>query len=250
MIRKSILLPHIFTAVLLFAGCGNMSDEYNTETQISVAPTPPTIKKRIICEGDSRTDNGGSPGSALDLDSYPAKLARLLHANYYKNGGVAVIFDPSNEIEVINIGLSGDTVQKILANETGQVNPYILQGGETIYILDAGGNDIWIGRAPAQIISDIKKIQDIMTAKGLKVYTATIGDGRAFQKFRNTLVAVNNGIPTTYAGGKTIGKVIDYWSVPELKNFTNMTYFQSDQLHYMPAGNQVKAETAFTVLSK
>jgi len=250
MIRKSIFLLHILTAVLFFTGCGNKSDEYNTETQISTALAPPAIIKRIICEGDSRTDNGGPPGSALDLNSYPAKLAKLLHANYYKNGGTAVIFDPSNKIEVVNIGLSGDTVQRILASEIGQVDPFILPGGETIYILDAGGNDIGGGRTPEQIISDIKKIQDIMTAKGLKVYTATIGDGRVFQQYKNKLIAINNSIRTTYASGKIIGKVIDYWSVPELRNFTNMTYFQSDQLHYTFDGNKVKAETAFAILSK
>lgn len=246
MIRNLIFLAQISTVIFYFTACGAETNKNGSQTQDSASgQAPSVIKKRIICEGDSRTDAGGSPGSEIDLSSYPAKLAALLHANYYKNGGDAVIFDPANQVEVVNIGLGRDTAQKILANETGQVDAYILRGGETIYILDAGGNDIIAGRAAAQVSADIKKIQNIIAAKGLKVYTATIGNAGITQANRNRVIAVNKSI----SAAKTGGKLIDYWSVPKLNNFTDPNYFQTDQIHYTPAGNQVKAETAFAALA-
>lgn len=246
MIRRLIFLAHISTVFFYFTACAAETNKYASPSPDSDSgQAPPVVKKRILCEGDSRTDGGGSPGSKVDLSSYPARLAILLHANYYKNGGDAVIFDAANQVEVVNIGLGGDTAQRILANETGQVDAYILPGGETIYILDAGGNDIVAGRPAAQVSADIRKIQDKIAAKGLKVYTATIGNAGITQANRNKVIAVNKSI----SAGKTGGKTIDYWSVPKLVDFTDSNYFQTDQIHYTPEGNQVKAETAFAVLS-
>ena len=200
-----------------------------------------TITKSIFWEGDSRVDFDTSPTTNA------AKiLANLYNANYiHANDQSKNSSDPAHTTQIINIAQSGETLSAI-RSEIAQPDAY-LGGSETeiIYIIDAGVNDIGTGRTPQAAFADLQFIVNAQTVKGIRVFIETVCQANTTAAYQTNISIFNSLIRNNYPAAM----IIDSAAVPELNNFSNPTYFQSDGIHYTDAGKQIKAQFTFDRLN-
>lgn len=105
---------------------------------------------RYLAIGDSLTQGVGAPDEATG--SFPALLAQR-----WRDGGC--------DVELLNTGVSGSTVEQIIAEQLPQLEPF----QPTIVTFQSGGNDLVMSVPVEDYRNNVRTVLDAATGSGARV---------------------------------------------------------------------------------
>lgn len=186
----------------------------NTNATLLAINNPSTYSQAnttILCCGNSKTLGQGA------TTSYPAFLATALPAATVVNNGHAA-HDSA--------GCFADAADDVLGHFVpGKLN--------SVWMFEYTNDDILDHLTSSQIVTSMQKYANYVRAFG---FYLIMGNGAAVTGGDNTLRTTSNAglVGTTRANGA----LCDMASDANLNTPTNLTYFQSDGIHWTNAGNQ------------
>lgn len=149
------------------------------------------------------------------------------------------------DIEVLNVGVNGDTTAGMLA----RFQQHVIDQRPSHAIITGGTNDLWFGLKDESIISNIytmsrqAKFHDIVPIVGIPTPSFNLNESNflredyteCIRSFQNTLMQFCRGRDIVY---------IDF-----SRHFT-VDYVMEDQLHPNAAGHRIMMENAKEVLGR
>jgi hypothetical protein len=208
-----------------------------------VAPNiSPTIG--VIFNGDSLTAGQGSstaPANGLGWWWNEPRQFQL------------ALPDP-NKIMLFNFGQPSEPITQLNADKA-RIFPALMAAYPTItkwIVRHHGGiNDLRAGSTDTQIITAISQLNAYTKSLGMKTFASTVvAQGNLapwtaqMETYRQSVNASVLANWATYADG-----LIDYTSLPQMQDPTNLTYFVSDQLHHTSAGYQAEAALSASIMA-
>lgn len=191
----------------------------------------------IVCDGNSLT-SGGYGG-----ETYPNLLLSKLSQKY-------------TGITIINKGSGGQTTPEIISDAVSDIDINIDEEKINILCVWEVGNDIYYNGSVSQAINNITTYCQARKLAGWKVVLLGLSDrfqstafGDNQSQYRAKLSEANMILKNTY---KTIGAdvFIDIGSDSRLQDATDLSYFYSDSVHLIQAGNNVVADMVMKGLRK
>lgn len=183
----------------------------------------------ILCDGNSLT-SGGYGGQ-----TYPNLLLSKLSQKF-------------TGVSILNKGVGDQTTINMIADAISDIDALIDEEKLNILCAWEVGNDIYFNGSVSQAINNITTYCQARKAAGWnilllglsdRIQTTAFGDNPT--QYRSKLLEANNIMRNTY---KTIGAnvFIDLGSELRLNDATNLTYFNSDNVHLVQEGNDVVAD--------
>lgn len=220
---------------------GQFSNEYIRQTRNYINSTygvsvfSPDIV--ITCEGDSLTEGAFVYG----MDSYPGQLATSLDANYFRIdtplGTRAYVgsVDTTRTILVRNVGEDGAVISAMESDAADQVDQEFFPGRRNILVFNGGINDF--ASDAATVYGYIQTYcENRKTANpDLEICVCTLADAGGGR--RTEIDAINALIRANYTD--FADSLADVNLV--LNDYTNLTYFNVDEIHHTTAGYGAKA---------
>lgn len=188
----------------------------NEHQALKSAVIRPQSRPVVICDGDSLTAGDG----LTFVQSYPYQLADTLGRDNY---------------DVYNLGVGGQTVVDMLADQSTQVLPHYGVWSNHTVVIWGGTNDLSSGATAAATFAVLQSYVTALLAAGFRVKVLTMvkrGTGGALETKRVDYNALIN------ASG---WDVIDVGARAEFSDVTNTTYYQADQTHLTTAGYAIVA---------
>jgi lysophospholipase L1-like esterase len=118
--------------------------------------------------------------------------------------------------------------------------------------LRAGGNDLWAGKSPDQVVADVKEFADSVrkSLPNTEVVSISLSPSIARWKQADKEKAVNEMIEK-YCKGRPGLKYIDTYSAPlDVNGQPRAELFLPDKLHFNAAGYKLLAERVRPSLPK
>lgn len=212
----------------------------------------PSQSVSIVCEGDSITKGFGLPVE----DSYPAKLAEMLGANYLDTTDTPLApFDCNKLFSVKNHGQEGDLMTNHIksASQTRDIyNRFDALYRHNILILMAGTNDLHDEVATATILADIQTYITNAIAQGLKVVIGTIparDDEEWTSGMEDERLDLNDEIRTNWASWGAVN-IADFSAIPgmDTRATLNTGLYSVPKLHPNASGYAKMAEVTRNAL--
>lgn len=192
---------------------------------------------KIICDGNSLT-SGGYGG-----ETYPNLLLSKLLQKY-------------TNVTVINKGVGGQQTTGMISDAVSDIDVNIDLSKVNILCVWEVGNDIYFNGNVNNAITNITTYCQARKAAGWKIVLLGLCDryqitafGDNQSQYRAKLSEANMILKNTY---KTIGAdvFIDIGSDSRLQDATDLSYFNSDSVHLIQAGNNVVADMVMKGLRK
>lgn len=188
----------------------------NEHQALKSAVIRPQSRPVVICDGDSLTAGDG----LTFVQSYSYQLADTLGRDNY---------------DVYNLGVGGQTVVDMLADQSTQVLPHYGVWSNHTVVIWGGTNDLSSGATAAATFAVLQSYVTALLAAGFRVKVLTMvkrGTGGALETKRVDYNALIN------ASG---WDVIDVGARAEFSDVTNTTYYQANQTHLTTAGYAIVA---------
>lgn len=192
-----------------------------------------TVPQSVIFDGDSLTS--GYQLADPSTQSYPAQTVAL--------------FTPARH--AYNFGVPAQYIDAMTTDGTTQIDPLFYTGKLNVVCNWGGGNNIALGnQTAATVYPKLVTYNAARKAAGFTVIQLTFPprvDIEVAGGWEAERVALNANIVANGAGADYVADVA---ANANLSDYTNLTYFQADQIHLTAAGYAVVAGIVKTEIDK